>query len=263
MNDNIAIFDGDADQYDTFRIAPPAIIVETLTRILGNRPHRVVDLGCGTGLSTTIWIGEADEIIGIEPNSDMRTRASRAFSDQPTAGIRDGTNARTGLDDESVDIVTCSQSLHWMDPDDTHPEILRILRPGGILAAFSYAMPPTVDPVLEKAFLDVLHTANRLIRERGLYTDVKAWPIIQHLEHMKQSGCYGYTKEVRVHQEVRGTAIDFFGLIRNYGSIDRALKAGITEPELAIPKLQEVADDRLGQDPKAWLFEYRVIVGTK
>lgn len=182
----------------------------------------MVDLGCGTGLSTTIWIGEADEIIGIEPNSDMRTRASRALSDQPTASIRDGTNTRTGLDDGSVDIVTCSQSLHWMDPDDTHPEILRILRLGGILAAFSYSMPPTVDPVIEKAFLDVLHTANRLIRERGLYTDVKTWPIIQHLEHMKQNGCYGYTKEVRLHQEVSGTAVDFVGLARNYGSIDRS-----------------------------------------
>ena len=41
----------------------------------------------------------------------------------------------------SADIVTCSQSFHWMEPEPTLAEIARILRPGGVFAAYDYDWP--------------------------------------------------------------------------------------------------------------------------
>lgn len=263
--ENIAIFDGDADRYDLFRIAPPAIIIEILTQLSGRRPERVVDLGCGTGLSTTIWSDAADETIGIEPNVDMRTQASAVISKLGNASVsvREGTNTATGLDDESVDIVTCSQSLHWMEPAATHSEVLRILRPGGVLGAFAYAMPPTVSPELEKAFTRVLHTSNKLIKERHLYEDVRAWPLPEQLAYMKGNDLYGYAKEIWLHQAIHGTATDFVGLAKTYGSIDRGLKAGISESDLGITTMQEIAARTIGDEQRSWTFSYRMIVGVK
>ncbi|GJM69351.1 hypothetical protein HMSSN036_15670 [Paenibacillus macerans] len=39
---------------------------------LGRAPEYVADVGCGTGLSTMIWLKHAERVIGIEPNDDMR-----------------------------------------------------------------------------------------------------------------------------------------------------------------------------------------------
>ena len=36
----------------------------------------MVDLGSGTGLSTTIWAPLADRVVGIEPSADMRRQAA-------------------------------------------------------------------------------------------------------------------------------------------------------------------------------------------
>jgi len=46
--------------------------------------------------------------------------------------------AATDLPDGCADIVTCSQSLHWMVPESTFAEVARILRPGGVFATYDY-----------------------------------------------------------------------------------------------------------------------------
>ena len=74
-------FDGMADLYDEARPRVPLYPVEILTRYLGRTPERVVDLGCGPGISTEVWRGHAEEVIGIEPNADMIRRAKMKEGD--------------------------------------------------------------------------------------------------------------------------------------------------------------------------------------
>lgn len=50
---------GFTDAYDTVRPACPGAVVEMLKRYLGRDPDTVIDLGCGTGLSTLVWEGIA------------------------------------------------------------------------------------------------------------------------------------------------------------------------------------------------------------
>src|ERR1700685_3598340 len=55
-------------------------------------------------------------------------------------GIDMGTG--TGLPAKWADIVTASQAMHWFDPELALPEIARLLRPGGVLAAYDCDWPP-------------------------------------------------------------------------------------------------------------------------
>ena len=65
-----------------------------------------------------MWAEHADTVIGIEPNDDMRERASAANAAERVRYVA-GTSYETGLDSDSVNIVTCSQSFHWMEPRKT------------------------------------------------------------------------------------------------------------------------------------------------
>ncbi len=104
----------------------------------GTRPQLVVDLGSGTGLSTRFWAEHADG--GRRRRAERRD--ARLGGDGDSLGERSlrrrlflRNRARTtGL----ADIVTCSQSLQWMEPEPTFAEIARILRPGGVFAAYQY-----------------------------------------------------------------------------------------------------------------------------
>ena len=52
----------------------------------------------------------------------------------------------------AADIVTCAQSLHDMEPEGALAEIARVLRPGGVFAAYDYDWPPVVHRDAEEAF---------------------------------------------------------------------------------------------------------------
>ena len=42
------------------------------------------------------------------------------------------------LEDSSVDIVTCSPSFHWMNPETTINEVSRILKDKGVFAVYDW-----------------------------------------------------------------------------------------------------------------------------
>src|SRR6266581_4632413 len=75
---NIERFTGFAELYNTHRSYPPLILLDLLTQFAGVvTPNLVVDLGCGTGLSSRFWSSRARQVIGIEPTDDMRRQAER------------------------------------------------------------------------------------------------------------------------------------------------------------------------------------------
>src|SRR5690242_5121586 len=172
MGDASEVWTGRGSSYDRVRPSPPPVLLDLLTQLIGMpRPALVVDVGSGTGLSTTIWGERAKRVIGIEPNADMRQEAISKVEDHPHAAhleYREGFAHQTGLPDGCADIVTAAQSFHWMEPAMTLAEIARILRPGGLFAAYDYDSPPAIHWELDRLAQEGSQRMMELIRERGL-----------------------------------------------------------------------------------------------
>lgn len=90
---------------------------------------RVVDVGAGTGILTQQLLERGLDVIALEPNPAMRAAATRELARHVGVEVRDGTAEVMGLPDQSVDLVTCAQTFHWLDPVAFRRECLRVLRP--------------------------------------------------------------------------------------------------------------------------------------
>jgi len=129
VTDHARSFGTVAENYDRYR---PTYAPEAVDWALGERPLRVVDLGAGTGILSRVLRRLGHEVVAVEPDGAMRALLTR-LSEGVTALA--GTAENIPLPDGSVDAVVAGQAYHWFEADRAHPEIARVLRPAGVLAA--------------------------------------------------------------------------------------------------------------------------------
>ncbi|GAA3994490.1 class I SAM-dependent methyltransferase [Allokutzneria multivorans] len=126
-------FGARAAQYAEHRPGYPAEAVRWALEPVRDREQvRVLDLGAGTGRLSEALLEEPVAVIAVEPDDAMREQLLNRLSG--LAALK-GTAEDIPLPDDRVDAVLVGQAFHWFDPELALPEIARVLKPGGVLAA--------------------------------------------------------------------------------------------------------------------------------
>lgn len=125
MTDSTTRFSTRARSYAAFRPSYPSGAIDAALEGLGD-PQRltVADVGAGTGISARLFAEHGPTVIAIEPNAAMRAEAEP----HPRVIWRDAIAQATGLDDQSVDVITICQAFHWFADDVTMREFRRVAR---------------------------------------------------------------------------------------------------------------------------------------
>ena len=254
--------DGFADFYDAHRPRPPDVLLDALAGYAGGDLRVVVDLGSGTGLSTRAWADRADEVVGLEPNAAMRT-AAESRTPQPNVRYLDAFAAETGLAADSVALVTCSQSFHWMEREPVLAEAARVLRPGGVFAAYDYDMPPLVHPEVDAAFREHLDLRGRFRDRHKVEAGWTRTPKAGHLDAIRKSGHFSYAREAVFHETSEVDAETIVGLARSLGLVPELLALGVTEDDLGLSRLAETTHRVVGGRRVRWVLGYRARLGVK
>ena len=237
--------------YDRVRPRPPKNLIRFLTQMLGvGSPNRVVDLGSGTGLSTVAWAGHTARVVGIESNPQMLGHARPAARVSYRRALADATGLRSG----SADIVTCSQSFHWMTAKSTIREIARILRPGGIFAAYDYVMPPLIDPTLDEAFDAVLDWSGLTPRHPETET---------YLRNLERSRRFRWLRRFAMEGFEMGDASRVIDLASSLGSVAARLATakGRRAPEWT--RFVRLATRTLGRSKRRFWWTYAIVLAGK
>jgi SAM-dependent methyltransferase len=255
--------DGFAAIYDRYRPAPPREVLEILTVVAAvERPSLVVDLGCGTGVSTRAWAELADKVVGIEPNPRMIERA-RTATDQPNVRYVEAYGADTCLSAGRADLVTTFQSFHWMEPQPVLAEAVRILRGGGVFAACDYDVPPLVEPEVDAAFAALMQARREARQRLSIPGGATSWPKDRHLGEIRASGRFRHTRELVAHSWRETDAARTIGLVESIGGAQELSSEQAPEVDNAFERLREIAKRVLGD--RAWpqLLCYRIRIGIK
>ena len=132
--DTKSVYSTKADKYARYRwdYAPRAIEI-ILERTQLNEQSGLADLGAGTGILTRHFAAKVHTLYAVEPNPELRQILTAAMSAFPAVTVLDGCAEDTHLPDNSVDVITVAQAIHWFDPQPARQGMLRILKQNGWL----------------------------------------------------------------------------------------------------------------------------------
>ena len=136
-----------AELYDRIR---PQYPVELIDMLIEDGPKSVLDVGCGTGIVSRLFMARGCAVLGLEPDPRMAAVA-RANGCEVEAGTIEEWDPHG----RHFDLLTAGQAWHWVDPDKGAQKAATVLRAGGRIGLFwNQAQPQaSVRPVLQDAYV--------------------------------------------------------------------------------------------------------------
>lgn len=144
-----------AEAYAHYRPTYPAALFDWLAAVAPAR-RRAWDCATGTGQAA---IGLAAHFAAVVA-TDASASQLAAARPHPRVQYRLAAAESSGLEAESLDLVTVAQALHWFDQPRFFEEVERVLHPGGVLAVWSYGIPRLEgegpDALLQHFYVDIV-----------------------------------------------------------------------------------------------------------
>lgn len=126
-------FSGHASEYSRYRPSYPEELFEHLVGLC-LETHCAWDCATGNGQVAGSLSPRFDVVIATDASPMQIEHAA------PYDNVRYEVAAaeHTEIDSGSVDLVTVGQALHWFKLDEFFDEATRVLKPGGVIAAWTY-----------------------------------------------------------------------------------------------------------------------------
>ena len=164
-------------------------LAELRTELLADLRGTVVEIGCGNGRNFARYPVAATAVAAVEPEPRLRGLAARAAEEAPVpVTVVPGRAEALPLPDASCDAaVLCLVMCSLADRPAALAEVVRVLRPGGVLVFLEH----------ERAETPVLRAVQRI-------ADATVWPLLA-------GGCHTSTDPVG---DIRAAGFEVTGLRR-------------------------------------------------
>ncbi len=126
-------FSSQAAAYAQYRPRYPEALFAYLAEVAPGR-ERAWDCATGNGQAALNLARHFAHVVATDASAAQIENATA----HPCVVYRVAPAEDCGLDEKAFDLVTVAQALHWLDFNAFYREVRRVLRPGGLLAVWTY-----------------------------------------------------------------------------------------------------------------------------
>ena len=227
MSDFKDLFSKQSKKYAASRPSYPRALFDFLGGLVQKRE---LAWDCATGNGQAVaFLGEYfDRVIASDASvrqvENARARKNVHFTVFPAE--------RADIKDNSVDLITVAQALHWFKFDEFYREVRRVSRKGGVIAAWAYghySISLEVDRVTQAFYKDVV----------GKY-----WPIeIKYIENKYEDTPFPFAQigAPDFHIDLEWSLRDLVGYFYTWSSVQKYIEENKSDPveKLLYPGLKE------------------------
>ena len=247
-------FSSHASSYREARPLYPEALFDWLASEAPSRAF-VWDAGCGNGQASVALAERFERVFATDPSASQIANAEA----NPNVSYRVEPGEQCSLPDASADLATVAQALHWFDFARYFAEAARVLKPRGVLAAWSYSdcrVTPAIDVLKDRVFVDLTGPywpPERAYVDAGYRTIPFPFGADDAFDEIP-TPAFEMRADWDAHQ--------FLAYLRSWSATQRYIKANGTDPVATIePELLATWGDPAA--PRAVYWEFAVRCGQR
>jgi SAM-dependent methyltransferase len=238
-------FSSHAPDYARYRPCYGADLFEYLAAA---SPARELAWDCGTGNGqAAVELAKVfDRVVATDASADQLAAAFR----HERIEYRLERAEETSLKPATVDLVSVAVAVHWFDFEAFYREVRRVLKPGGVVAVWTYHLPVIdagVDRVLDRYYRQVL---------------AGYWPErIRYLEERYRTLPFPFAEfsPPAFHMEAEWDLGQLLGFLYSWSATRKYAREQGTNPlEIIWPELSAAWGDPSGKRPICWPLHMRM-----
>lgn len=147
------LFSKQADYYAQYRPVYPKDLYDFIFRHLVQKSF-AWDCGTGSGQVAAILAEHFQKVYA----SDISTEQMVHAPEKENIEYHNVPAENTGYPDNTFDLITVGQAIHWFDFDKFYEEVNRTAKPGALLSAFGYGklkINRELDPIIHGFYKDM------------------------------------------------------------------------------------------------------------
>lgn len=151
MKDNFSTI---SDKYAKFRPNYPQAIFDFLYPLLKEK-QKAWDCGTGNGQIAQELAKDFRQVEATDISQSQLGHAHAADNIRYSLQAAESTN----FEDDSFDLITVAQAVHWFDVDKFNEEVKRVSKSNGVIAIMGYELntiTPEIDQVIRRFYSDVI-----------------------------------------------------------------------------------------------------------
>ena len=197
--------------YARYRIDYPQELYDWLLPQVSQR-QRAWDCATGNGQVATVLADYFEAVAATDLSQNQLNQAAP----RPNIQYEVARAEHTPFADNSFDLITVAQAVHWFNPEAYHREVRRVARPGAVLAEWGYNLVQTDDEPLD-ALIQRYHDV-----ELGPYWDDNRWHITDEYTRIP----FPFAQVQRAHFEAKRqwSAEWFIGYLRTWSAVQNYRK---------------------------------------
>ncbi|MEO0392899.1 MAG: class I SAM-dependent methyltransferase [Pseudomonadota bacterium] len=213
---------------------PPALFAFLADQVMANNNalDTALDVATGNGQAATGLAKHFRQVLACDASQAQIDNATPVPNITFSCAPADALPAA----DNSVDLVTVAQALHWFPLDAFYGEVRRVLKPGGLIATIAYGLhqfdDPAIDRIMNHLYSEVL----------GAY-----WPSERfHIEQGYRSLAFPFERleTPQFAMPAQWTLTSLEGYFTSWSATQRYIKQHGENP---IPKAMATIADHWGQ----------------
>jgi ubiquinone/menaquinone biosynthesis C-methylase UbiE len=209
-------FSTQSSDYSKYR---PDYLQELYDFILSEVKERNVawDCGTGNGQAAVVLSQYFENVYATDPSAEQLKNAAQTNNIE----YRVASAEHSTLPDNSVDLITVAQALHWFDFEKFYAEVNRVAKPNAVIAVWSYEncfVSDAIDKVFQYFYKDILgdYWAYERKHVENAYLDIP-FP-------------FSDVKEKVFYMKKQWNLKDFMGYLSTWSAVQKYIKTNENNP---------------------------------